>query len=328
MIDASQCAGLPSAIEDCRMTAETMDGPQAPSPLYKFVNTEGLRRILGGSIRFTQPGAFNDPFELLPEIVMPIGETERRINVQFDILGKRRSPPVGEVDAIPDGHCSSDPTSRDIVNQLNSLIGFFCLSKNSDSLLMWSHYADQYAGAVVEFDASHEFFANPIEIEYRALRPKKALGMYLTGEPLPLAELCLKSIQWEYESEVRIVRCLDDCKPVGHDDPRGFPIFTQTIPPDAIRSVILGERMPHEAMREIYELLKDTKIAIDLAAVDMAGFGFRRERIKYPVPASQMGPWMTPRTANMFADLNTVRGEFARALLQVHPLSKVVNKRV
>lgn len=65
--------------------------------LYKYVNLEGLRRILAGSLRFTQPSAFNDPFELLPEIVMPVGETERPINLQFDLLAPRRNPPVGEV---------------------------------------------------------------------------------------------------------------------------------------------------------------------------------------------------------------------------------------
>lgn len=310
------------------MTSEMMDTEQIPSSLYKFVNLEGLKRILGGSIRFTQPSAFNDPFELLPEIVMQTGELYRKINVQFDILGKRRDPPIGDVDEVPDGHSSSDPMSRDIVDQLNSVIGFFCLSRNTDSLLMWSHYADQYAGAVVEFDASHELFANPIEIEYRERRPRKHLSMYLAGEPLPLSELCIKSTQWEYESESRIVRRLIDCNPVGHDDPRGFPIFTQTVPLEAIKSVILGERMPHAQMLEIYEQIKDTKIAIDLAAIDLSGFGFRRERIKYPVPFSQMGPWMTPRTANIFSNSNTALGEFARALIENHPMSKIVNKPV
>jgi hypothetical protein len=91
-----------------------------------------------------------------------------RSSVQFDILGERRNPPVGDVEVIPDGFGSGDPTSRDIVDQLNRRIGIFCLSRKSDSLLMWSHYADQYAGAVVEFDAAHEFFAHPIDVEYRA----------------------------------------------------------------------------------------------------------------------------------------------------------------
>lgn len=302
------------------------------SSLYKFVNRESLLRILGGSIRFTQPSAFNDPFELLAEIVMPMGgrkiPPESKINVRVDLLAKRRNPPVGELDSIPDDCLSFDPTFRDIVAMLNREIGFFCLSMNSDSLLMWSHYADQYAGAVVEFDATHDFFANSIEIEYRALRPKKHVRILHADEPIPLSELCIKSIQWEYEKEVRIVRRLCECESAGCADPRGFPIFTQKVPLDAIKSVIFGDRMPHEAMGKIYERLKDTKIALHLAAIDMTGFRFRRETIKYPVPLSQMGPCLTPRTANIFSDLPTPLGDLARTILQSHPMSKIVNKPV
>ena len=34
--------------------------------LYKYVKFNDLKRILEGTIRFTQPGAFNDPFEMVP----------------------------------------------------------------------------------------------------------------------------------------------------------------------------------------------------------------------------------------------------------------------
>jgi hypothetical protein len=43
----------------------------ASTPLYKYVDIAVLKRILQGSVRFTQPSAFNDPFELLPEVVVP-----------------------------------------------------------------------------------------------------------------------------------------------------------------------------------------------------------------------------------------------------------------
>ena len=32
--------------------------------------------MLAGTVRFTQPSGFNDPFELLPEVVMPLAEFE------------------------------------------------------------------------------------------------------------------------------------------------------------------------------------------------------------------------------------------------------------
>lgn len=278
-------------------------------------------------MRFTQPSAFNDPFELLPEIVMPAAEPERKINVKFDLVAERRSPPVGNVDDIPDGYSSGDPTSRDIVQLLNNQIGICCLSRKSDSLLMWSHYAGQYSGAVIEFDATHEFFVHLIEVEYRATRPRKYLSMYLIDDPIPVAELCVKSDQWEYEHEVRIVRCLADCEQVGKDK-RGFPVYTQRLPIEAIKTITLGERMNTADMREIFCRVMDTSVGLALAAIDLAGYAFRREVIKYPVPLNKMGPWMTPRTARIFSDLTSARGEFARALIEVHPLSKIVNKPV
>jgi hypothetical protein len=86
--------------------------------------------------------------------------------------------------------------------------------------------------------------------------------------------------------------------------------------------------MSLEAQREIYDRVKDTKIALAQAAIDLTGYGFRLEIIKYAVPVSQMGPWMSPRTAHIFSDQANQRGEFARALIQVHPLSKIVNKPI
>jgi hypothetical protein len=295
------------------------------APVYKYVSVEGLKRILAGSIRLTQPSAFNDPFELLPEVVMPTGTPEQPISIQFDIGAERRNP-AEEIEHVPDGWQSSDPTSRQIVQQLNSLIGIFCMSRRNDSLLMWAHYANDYTGAVVEFDSTHEFFAGQIEVEYKPLRPKRHINAY-TGAtaPIPVAELCTKSTQWEYEHEVRIIRCLTDCQATGKNDPRGFPIYTKKLPDGCIKSIILGERTPVKEQREVYTRLKETNVALSLAAIDHAGYGFRYEVIKYNVPVSKSGLRMSPRTAHLFSDRNAPSGEFARWMIEKHPLSKVVN---
>ncbi|MGP0094634.1 MAG: DUF2971 domain-containing protein [Xanthobacteraceae bacterium] len=293
--------------------------------LYKYVSIAGLRRILAGSVRFTQPSAFNDPFELLPEIIVPAEEQERPISVSFDILADRRVQPDKAAEAIPDGCGCSDAMSRDIVQQLNRLIGILSLSRTGNSLLMWSHYADQYAGAVVAFDGSHDFFSGQIDIEYRSTRPRRHVQSYLAGTPIPVAELCAKSDQWAYEREVRVIRPLEECEASG-TDVRGFPVFVRPIPVDAIKSVILGERTPVVEQREIFARIMDTSIALSLAAIDHSGFAFREETIKFGAPLSTMGPMMSPRTAHIFSDLPSQRGEFARWLVDHHPMSKIVNR--
>ena len=223
----------------------------ASAPLFKYVDIAGLKRILEGSIRFTQPSAFNDPFELLPEVVVPNDTGEKQLSFSFDVRAQRRQPPPGALNEVPDGCQASDSMSRDIVQQFNTLIGILCLSRVSDSLLMWSHYANQYAGAVVEFDGSHEFFDGQIDVEYRPRRPMRDVGAYVSPpEPIPVAELCAKSEEWKYEQEVRVIRSLADCEEKGIG-PRGFPVYTQHLPPECIKSVTLGERTPITEQRAI-----------------------------------------------------------------------------
>ena len=53
--------------------------------LYKYVKFEDLKRILNGSIRFTQPGAFNDPFEMVPELYAPEEFENEEFHIRFSL---------------------------------------------------------------------------------------------------------------------------------------------------------------------------------------------------------------------------------------------------
>lgn len=91
----------------------------ASAPLYKYVDIAGLKRILQGSVRFTQPSAFNDPFELLPEVVIANESGEKQLSFSFDVRAQRRQPPPGALNEVPEGCQASDAMSRDIVQQFN-----------------------------------------------------------------------------------------------------------------------------------------------------------------------------------------------------------------
>ncbi|WMY09102.1 DUF2971 domain-containing protein [Paraburkholderia phenoliruptrix] len=293
--------------------------------LHKYVSIDALKRILGGSIRMTQPCAFNDPFELLPELIVPADQAGKPITFSFDVRAPRREDKLTTAVQLADGQVASDITSRHILDVLNQQIGILCLSEAPNSILMWSHYADQYQGAVISFDADHEFFAGQIEVEYVEERPKKHIDTY-KPEPVPLAELCAKSVEWRYEQEVRIVRSLQDCKKTETTDNRGFPVFTADIPQEAIVSVALGERTPIPQQQEIYQLVKSTKIGLTLSAVDNAGYGFRQEVILYS--GDLRNPSLSPRTAHIFLGTGGVLAELARTMIDNHPISPIVNKTV
>jgi hypothetical protein len=82
----------------------------------------------------------------------------------------------------------------------------------------------------VGFDSTDEFFVQPIDVEYRSLRPRRHIDSYLTGKHVSLTDLCAKSNQWAYEREVRAIPNLLDCERRGSDS-RGFPVFVQPLPP-------------------------------------------------------------------------------------------------
>ena len=290
--------------------------------LYKYVKCEDLKGILSGSIRFTQPGAFNDPFEMVPELYVPEVPGSEKLNIQFSVMAPRRKPSVGTLgDDFVSDHLS-DRTSRRILKSLNQTTGILCLSRNRSSLLMWSHYADGYSGAIVEFDETHEFFLGYFDMEYSEYRPKIDIASYTDGnEPIPIAELCVKSKEWEYEKEVRVVRNLVDCTCVGTTN--GFSIYVKDVPLDCIKSVILGERMPVSHQREIWDLVKDmTDVSFYLDAVSNWGYEFRSEHIKL---AGMDSPIISPRTAHIFSNQEGPIGEIAHYQLEKHPLSEMMN---
>ncbi len=78
---------------------------------------------------------------------------------------------------------------------------------------------------------------------------------------VPIAELCVKPQEWEYEREIRIIRNLADCK---EDSEVGkkYPVYLMDIPLDCIKSITLGERTPVVQQIEIYESIKETNISM------------------------------------------------------------------
>jgi len=295
--------------------------------LYKYLTIDTLKKVIAGNIRFTQPGAFNDPFELLPELYVPKSFSNEELKISFDVMSQRRSPPIGELHPDFISNECNDITSRKIRNSLNESIGILCLSTNQDSLLMWSHYADEYSGAMIEFDDNHEFFEGKIEVKYEEYRPIKNIASYTSShKQIPIAELCVKSKEWEYESEVRIARHLSNCKRVNNEGT--FPLYVMDIPQKCIKSIILGERTSINQQKEIWELIKETNISLYLSAIANWGYKFRRDKIKGNNPFPKDYPVISPRTAPIFKDYDGDLGELARWMIQKHELSKEFNQTV
>ncbi|MGX4728019.1 DUF2971 domain-containing protein [Pseudomonas corrugata] len=291
--------------------------------LYKYVTADTAKRILDGSIRFTQPGAFNDPFELLPQLIITKDIEQHVRTFSYCVLSPRRKGLDRSHITVDDKYCS-DIQSRQLMGEFNEKLGILCLSRNRESLLMWGHYASEYSGAVIEFDEHHEFFSGLHAVKYQKRRPAFNISDFYE-QPVPIADLCVKSNVWSYEKEVRIVRSAVDLTKA-EKMLNNFPILTMDIPVECIKSIYMGERMSLQNQKDIWSRVENTNISLSLAAVANWDYAFRYDVIKFPGPLIS-SPLITPRTAHIFKDDPGDFGDVARWVIENHELSDFVNRK-
>jgi hypothetical protein len=137
-------------------------------------------------------------------------------------------------------------------------IGILSLSAAPNNMLMWSHYASEHRGFVVEFDSEDAFFQKyssrsdmldicrePQAMRYVTTRPTVDL------ESMTEIDVFLTKVRdWAYEEEWRFGRGLADADAVTGE------VHLFQFPPSCLSSVILGCNMSTEASREAIKLVK------------------------------------------------------------------------
>lgn len=294
---------------------------------YKYVSKYALEKILEGNIRLTQPGAFNDPFEMAIETYNPYEENNKDLQLNFNVLLPQRDISKYLLNNdFEDDNCN-DLYMRDLIGTLNNHIGMLCLTKNPASHLMWAHYAEEYSGAVIEFDDGHDFFQGCHQVKYAVDRPKFHIDYFLKEPLIPLSELYIKSTEWEYEEEWRLSRNLKDCHRI-KPKKGNMDIFTMNIPDDCIKSITLGERTPLALVKNVFHKVKNTHIALSIAVLANWKYEFRKEIIKYNTPIKEGGVIMSPTTAEIFIGEKGDIGEAAKWMTVSHPMSKFAKSRL
>lgn len=122
-------------------------------------------------------------------------------------------------------------------------LGIFSLTEDPAHMLMWSHYASQHHGVVVEFDETHAWFHQKktpaddlrhlVQVSY-VQNPHPRTWTELDG----IALLYTKTAEWAYEREWRIVRSLKECTETSPGK------FCFDVLPSAVLSIIFGCRTP------------------------------------------------------------------------------------
>lgn len=249
--------------------------------LYKYVTEERLSILEDGLIRFTQPQAFNDPFELKPHIASLANNSD--IENHFDknlgpiLREEYEKLPKPFKEAVPfSAFLAFAETKKDemragavemaqkampIIREtlyvgFEKNIGILSLTENHKNLLMWAHYANSHQGFVIKFDGTHEFF-DQRKSEHDQLRHLKKIKYSPQRVSLTLNKVTnfdaflVKGNDWEYEQEWRIIFSLADAAHTIQSEPHDIYLFQLPFP--AIKSILIGARASKETKERILD---------------------------------------------------------------------------
>ncbi|MCP4545936.1 MAG: DUF2971 domain-containing protein [bacterium] len=153
---------------------------------------------------------------------------------------------------------------RTLWKEIQEDILVFCLSEVHDNLTMWAHYADNYAGVVIEFSVVENqtgLFDNAIKVEYVEEIPlyctKRQAAEIICGfaDPTPILQKGLdrlsksKGRQWANEQEWRVLRS-------GKMGDQGVAYAYHSICRESVTTVYFGHKANHIEILEICEILK------------------------------------------------------------------------
>lgn len=203
-----------------------------------------LKVITEGTMKFTCPLEFNDPFDCFP--YYDVSNIDQLPRLRPDLFRAARHrlglSPAKMLEKKREWISTIRNRVRDpsFVVELIEKVGVVCLSRNALNIPMWSHYADYHRGFVVEFRIPVRGYLEdlaiatdrlvPFPVSYKQERPKINVGV---EEPRELLDklLLTKSLDWSYEEEDRVI-----------DKDRGPGIFTYRRD-DILCSVIAGMKI-------------------------------------------------------------------------------------
>jgi hypothetical protein len=218
-----------------------------------------LDALFNSYLPFSGRRAFNDLFDSKIDFVHP---TAKQLKAIGCLLRKKEKKTFQTYYA--NGHITDEGNEyiEKWIKELNGLLdgyAFCCVSANSKSNLMWSHYADSHHGFCIEFRTEK---LNAAKVSYADSIPKIHIAEIIKATELEQEQefkiigenlwdaLRVKLNEWEYEEEYR---CQLDDKYSELKIRNGDPCVKISYGPDFVESIIFGCRMPEEHRRLIIE---------------------------------------------------------------------------
>lgn len=191
--------------------------------LYKYrpIDKHTMKILINNELWFASPKTFNDPFDCKFDYVYQSDRREDWLawleEQEVPKKEKRRFLKIlenkgNELEALANEYFNPD--------KLIDAIGVVSFSQCNDSILLWSHYAENHQGICLGFktDGLQTMeMAPPVQsipifqIQYQNNLPPAFNG--LVDHPIKLTEfLKVKHRQWRYEKEYRLIALMEHIK--------------------------------------------------------------------------------------------------------------------
>ena len=227
-----------------------------PIKLYKYLDVDGgLAMLSNGNIQFTNATKLNDPFDCHPSLI------------DFTQVPTERAKTWGK-EAIMDLESNRFERYRDNT--------WLCsLSKNCDSLLMWSYYNCHKGICIgIDMEKADKYLSRiwgsiligykKIEVQYKDIIEKP--DFFKRKQDLWSYQLSTKAKAWEHEQEVRLV-IIDPSRIFPHYVPKEFQKkeiidykeirFIPKLGGECYDSVYLGVNLDDEMRNKILNAAKN-----------------------------------------------------------------------
>jgi hypothetical protein len=156
---------------------------ERPLKIFRYYKAEhGLKVLNDLEIRASIPTELNDPFELSPTIdaaqfgqrrLEALMRQDYHIDRAYRLEGRQhgfgskkefkrwylKDVPRRAAEGLPKVRKNVEAEMRKFALRFGKYWRLICASQVHDSVLMWSHYADNHTGLVLEFDASQPPFS-------------------------------------------------------------------------------------------------------------------------------------------------------------------------
>ena len=186
--------------EDIRAIRQEIIDNKRPRYLYKYRGIKSAIVFLkNNSIYFSNYKDFNDPFESACKKI--IDYTPKDYFEAFLRWGVDTFSAMQKLEEIASKHVNSHDLQLQVADLILNGFSYFCMAKEPDNILMWSHYADSHEGVCFKFDLLQDnTFLNTVPVDYNSAYLEFDT---LNGNPMPI--ITRKSSDWSYEQEHRTI---------------------------------------------------------------------------------------------------------------------------